>query len=298
MPTASLLLLLASASVHATAQAMIKGSRDKLAFAWLMLGTVSLAGAPFLAGLGRIDPAGWAFVSASGVIQALYYFSLARAYTLGDFSSVYPIARGSAPLFILLWAAIFLGERPSLPALAGILLVVCGVYFINLPSLSEWRRPFATMRGGAARWSIATGFLISCYTAVDKAGMRYFEPATYLYLVFLVAWMLMAPMLLLAGRRLAAARELTRPLPGGGRRLDARSCARVALCSALGFGAYCLVLAALKLSPASYVAPVREISVVIGAWIGVRRFGERGGALRLAAAALIVAGVAILSLSS
>ncbi len=300
MLTASLLLLLLSAIVHATAQSMIKGARDKLAFAWLMLGFVSVAGLPLLGGIGRIEPIGWVFVAASGTIEAFYYASLTKAFSLGDFSVVYPISRGSAPLFTLVWAVIFLGERPSPSGIFGILLVVGGIYFVNLPSLSEWRRPFSEMRSGATPWAIATGVLISFYTTVDKSGMRYFDPVTYLYLIFLVAWMLLSPIVLRKRRRDSLLAELTHGLTYDSRedrRLDFRACLRVALCSALGFIAYCLVLAALKLSPASYVAPTREVSVVIGTWIGLRRLGERGGPLRYASAVLILAGIAIIALS-
>jgi uncharacterized membrane protein len=300
MLTASLMLLLVSAVVHATAQSMIKGARDKLAFAWLMLGFASLAGLPLLAGIGRIEARGWVFVAASGTIEAFYYASLTKAYSLGDFSVVYPVSRGSAPLFTLAWSVFFLGERPSLSGVFGILLVVCGIYLVNLRSLSEWRRPFSEMKSGATPWAIATGVLISFYTTVDKSGMRYFDPVTYLYLIFLVAFILLSPVVLRKDRRGSLKDELTleftRYAPDG-RRLDPRSCLRVMLCSVLGFVAYCLVLAALKLSPASYVAPVREVSVVVGTWIGIRRLGERGSPMRFVSASLIVAGIAVIALS-
>ncbi len=299
MLTASLALLLVSAVFHAVAQAMIASGRDKQAYAWLMLGAASLLGLPLLFTLDfrAAAPAGWGLVAASGALEALYYSVLTKAYELGDFSAVYPISRGSGPLFVLLWAAIFLGERPSAAGLFGIFLVVVGIYFVNLPSLSAWRRPFTAAGGAAAAWALATGLVISLYTTVDKVGVRYFPPAAYLHLVFVVAWLLMAPRFLRPGRRAAAVAELTRPRVGGGRALDLRSCGRLVLCSLLVFGAYCLVLAALRLSPASYVAPTREISVVLASWIGVRRFGERGGRLRVFAALLIMAGVAVIAVA-
>jgi drug/metabolite transporter (DMT)-like permease len=297
MLTAGLVLLLVSAVFHATAQAMIKESRDKQSFSWLMLGAAAIGGAPLLFTLGQVEPAAWIFIAVSGALEALYYAVLAKAYSLGDFSVVYPVSRGSAPLFVLLWAAVFLGERPSAAGVLGILLVVFGIYFVNLPSLSDWRRPFSKDGFSAAPWALATGLVISLYTTVDKAGMRYFDPAIYLYLVFVVAWLLLAPAFLLTGKRTLVIEELTRPKEGGGRVLDVRACGLVVFCALLVFAAYCLVLAALKLSPASYVAPTREISVVIAAWIGVRRFGERGGRLRLVSAALVVAGVVVIALA-
>ena len=64
----------------------------------------------------------------------------------------------------------------------------------------------------------------------------------------------------------------------------------------LGSGAYALVLAALRLSPVSYVSPVRELSVVFGAWIGVRFMGEPGGRLRIFAAMMVALGVILIAL--
>ena len=299
MLTAGLALLLVSAVIHAVAQAMIKGARDKRVYSWLMLCAAGFLGLPLLFTLDfrAVPPVGWSLILASGVLEALYYSVLSKAYELGDFSTVYPISRGSAPLFVLLWAAAFLGERPSAAGLLGILLVVVGIYFVNLPSLSAWRMPFTAAAGRSVPWALMTGVVISLYTSVDKVGIRYFQPAVYLHLVVSMAALLLAPRFLFASRREAVLTELSEPKRGGGRQLDLRACGRIVLCAILVSMAYGLVLAALRLNPASYVAPTREISVVVGAWIGVRFFGERGGRLRLVAACLVMAGVVVIALS-
>jgi drug/metabolite transporter (DMT)-like permease len=54
---------------------------------------------------------------------------------------------------------------------------------------------------------------------------------------------------------------------------------------------YILVLVAMTVAPVSQIAPVREISTLIGAAIGGRVFGERHLGRRLAAASIIVLGV-------
>src|SRR6185312_16005741 len=128
MLATSLLLLLLAAVLHAITNVLIKNAKDKLAFGWWMLGFFCVPCIPVLFFLQKTTPAGWAFVIASGLLEAIYFFTLSRAYTLGDLSVVYPVARGSAPLFVLLWAAIFLHERPSHWGYAGIALVVAGLY--------------------------------------------------------------------------------------------------------------------------------------------------------------------------
>ena len=287
-----LVLIGISAVFHVTAQALIKGATDKRAFAWLMMGVCAAAGAPllFLSTAGPVAPVGFAFVLTSGVLEALYYTVLTKAYSLGDFSTVYPISRGSAPLFVLLWAAVFLGERPSAMGFLGICIVIAGISLAG--------SPLPSFRSGSVPWALGTGLVISLYTTVDKAGMEYFDPAVYLHLVFVCAWICMAPTFVGIGRFRPVIEEVTKyDDRDGGRSIDYKACARVALCASFIFAAYTLVLAALKLNPAGYVSATREISVVIAAWIGVRRFGEKGGRLRIAAAMLVVVGVAVIALA-
>jgi drug/metabolite transporter (DMT)-like permease len=222
------------------------------------------------------------------LIEAVYFITLTRAYALGDLSQVYPLARGSAPLFVLLWALLFLGERPTPVGVAGILIVVLGLYLVNLPAPSDWKRPLLGFRSPAARWALLTGLLISIYSAIDKVGMRYVDPLPYLYLFLIVTWIVLAAQWFSPDRRSALRAESQPDLK--------RSLLRATAVALLGSGAYALVLAALRLSPVSYVSPVRELSVVIGAWIGVRFMSEAGGRARIAAAALVALGVILIAL--
>ena len=288
MVVTSLALLLTAASLHALSNALIKSARDKLAFTWWMLTANLILGLPLILFVGDVPPIGWGIILVSGLIEAVYFITLTRAYALGDLSQVYPIARGSAPLFVLLWAGLFLDEAPTVGGLIGIGLIVGGLYLLNLPVLAEWKRPLLGFKLPAARWALLTGLLISIYSSIDKVGMRYVDPLPYLYLLLVVTWIALSGQALNADRRVALRAEL-KPNPRH-RLLIA------ALVALLSSGAYGLALAALRLSPVSYVSPVREVSVVIGAWIGVRFMGERGGSLRVIAAMLIAAGIVIMAL--
>jgi drug/metabolite transporter (DMT)-like permease len=284
----SLALLVLAAALHALSNALIKLSRDKLAFTWWMLTASAIIGLPLVFFAGRPQPIGWLIILVSGLIEAVYFITLTRAYSLGDLSQVYPVARGSAPLFVLLWALLLLGERPTPLGVAGIFIVVSGLYLVNLPALSDWKRPLLGFRSPAARWALVTGLLISIYTAIDKVGVRYVDPLPYLYLFLVVTWLALSTQWLNPGRRSALRAEL---------RVDERKLVlRATAVALLGGGAYALVLAALRLSPVSYVSPVRELSVVIGAWIGVRFMGEPGGRLRIFAALLVALGIMVIAL--
>jgi drug/metabolite transporter (DMT)-like permease len=284
----SLALLVLAAVLHALSNALIKASRDKLAFTWWMLTAWAIIGFPLIFFVGQPQPIGWLIILVSGLIEAVYFITLTRAYSLGDLSQVYPLARGSAPLFVLLWAMLFLGERPTPIGVGGIFIVVIGLYLVNLPTLAAWNRPLLGLRSPAARWALLTGLLISIYSAIDKVGMRYVDPLPYLYLFLVVTWMALSAQWLHPDRRSALRAEV---------QIDRRRVLLTATAVAiLGSSAYALVLAALRLSPVSYVSPVRELSVVIGAWIGVRFMGEQGGRLRIFAAALVALGIIIIAL--
>ena len=285
----SLILLLFAASLHALSNALIKRARDKLAFTWWMLSANLILGAPLLFFAGNVPPIGWALILVSGLIEAVYFITLPRAYALGDLSLVYPMARGSAPLFVLLWAVLFLGEAPTIGGLIGILLIVGGLYLVNLPSLADWKRPLLGLKSMATRWALLTGLLISIYSSIDKVGVRYVDPLLYLYLFLAVTWLALSGQWFNADRRVALRVELQ---PDVKRRL-----LTALLAMLLGSSAYGLVLAALRLSPVSYVSPVRELSVVVGAWIGVKFMGERGGSLRVIAALLIAGGIVTIALT-
>jgi drug/metabolite transporter (DMT)-like permease len=286
MILSSILLLLLSAVLHAITNALMKQSQDKMAFVWWMLGVFCALGLPALFLIPEVEPVGWIIVLISGLLEAIYFFTLTRAYRAGDLSVVYPIARGSAPLFLLCWAVLFLGERPTRIGLLGILTVVGGLYLINLPSLNDWGRPLYGFRSVASRWALLTGLLISWYSALDKLGVRYFSPLVYVYLLSLVCWICLSFQWLIARRRAALVAEI-----GASKRI-----ASIIAAGILGNVAYLMVLAALRITPVSYVAPVREVSVVMGAWIGTRFMGEQAGSLRIIASALIALGISLIAI--
>ncbi len=287
-------LLVIAAVFHAVSQALIKGAKNSAVFSWLMLGASTVIGFPALFFTGGIIPAGWMIVGASGIVEALYFMSLTKAYSQGDLSSVYPIARGSAPLLTLLWSVLFLGERPSMAGLFGIVVIVAGIYLSRLRGPSDWKKPFRNFSHGGAGWALLTGLFISGYTTVDKVGTEQIDPFLYLYLVLGIAWIVQMPLRLMALQR-AAIRDEVGETREGVRRIAVIPCLMILGSMALGFAAYTLVLFAMRTSPVSYVAPVREMSVVLGAWIGVRIMKEEGGLMRIVAAASIFLGILIIA---
>jgi drug/metabolite transporter (DMT)-like permease len=130
--------------------------------------------------------------------------------------------------------------------------------------------------------ALAIAVTIAAYTLVDKSGIQYASPIVYLELA-------MAPTALGALLLVAA-------LPSGRTRLRTAARLTPAMAGIVSFVAYVLVLAALERAPAASVAAVRETSVVIVAALAAPMLGERVGPMRLAGAALVVGGIALLVL--
>jgi drug/metabolite transporter (DMT)-like permease len=281
MPPLALTLILAAALVHVVPHAAIKGARDRDAFVWWML-AVNAVVYSFLLFVRELPSTAnlWMLIGASAAIETLYLFAISRAYASGALSVVYPLARGSAPLFLLGFSLLVLHERLTVAGACGVVAIAAGVYLINLPSFAEWRAPLLALRLPSPRWALSAGFMTAVYTSIDKLAIRFVDPLLYIYLV-LAATLLFYTPLALRTTGWSAMRETFATAP-----------MRVVIA---GIGmplAYGLVLLAMRMGvPASYAGSVREVSVIVAAIVGIAAFGERVTLPRLAGACVIAGGI-------
>jgi drug/metabolite transporter (DMT)-like permease len=274
VPAAALALALAAAVIHAGWNLLIARAPDPEATgaAAQLVGVVAFAPVAVLTWRVGWDAA--PYIGASAALELAYFVLLAGAYRRTDLSLVYPIARGLAPVLVLLGAAVATGARPTALEVAGVLGVAAGIVLVR-------GRPAG---GGAWPVAVAVGIAIciAAYTIVDKSGLRHASAIPYFELVLGIQATIYAG-------SLAAIRG-----PG---------VIRVALTPAAAaagigmFGAYALVLAALRLAPAASVAAVRETSVVIATGLAAAVLGERVTRARVAGAILVAAGVALLAVA-
>ena len=220
------------------------------------------------------------FLLATGVLHLLYSEALLRGYRAGDLTVVYPLTRGTAPLLSFFGAVLILRESPSLLAAVGAVLISSGI-LLAMGGLSALRS--RRSRAGLF-WGIATGCTIAAYTLVDAYSVK-----VLLISPFLVEYAgNLFRGIVLSG---AAWRERGALLP------EYRQCWQEAFgIATLTPMAYVLVLFAMRLAPVSHVAPVREMSMMVGMYFGVRFLREGQIARRIAGAVLIVLGVAALTL--
>ncbi|OGO47264.1 MAG: hypothetical protein A2Z30_07560 [Chloroflexi bacterium RBG_16_64_43] len=286
MSPLSLALLLLSACVHVVAHVALKRARDRTALMWWFMAWGTLLYLPVVFLVRRpLLPETWLWIALSSVFEAGYFWSIAQAYRGGDLSTVYPLARGIAPMFLLIWSGLVLRERLTAWGIAGVALIAVGLYLANLSRLGDWSEPWRALRRAAPRWALAAGFFTSLYTAVDKVGIRGVDPLLYTYLALATTTLWLTPLTLL--------RVGWQGLKG-----ELRASGWAApLAGLTSLAAYALVLYAMQLgTPAGYAGAVREVSVVLGAAIGVWVFRESGGPVRVVGAVLVAAGVAVIGL--
>ncbi|MDE3111711.1 MAG: EamA family transporter [Chloroflexota bacterium] len=260
-------LALASAVFHAAWNILLKTSGDPLrvsarAATWSAVIATPFALVAWIAtGRPSLPPEAYALAVVSGGVELAYFQLLSAAYRAGDVSTVYPVARGTAPVIAVLAGIGLLGQRLTTQELVGVALVIVGIWSARPPGRSR-----------AVGLALATGVAIATYTTIDQVGVHAGPFWLYAYAVFVSIAVWLAPF---RGRAAVA-----NALPVG----------------ALTLLAYAMVLTALSLAPLAIVAPLRETGiVVVGLW-GVFRLGENARATaRLAAASFVLAGVALLA---
>jgi drug/metabolite transporter (DMT)-like permease len=216
------------------------------------------------------------FLAGSAALHTGYYVSLQMGYRWGDLSLVYPLARGSGALLAIGGAVLLFGERPTLLSLTGALLIVGGTFAVA-------GRGRGTDLGRGVALALTTGGLICAYTLWDA-----YQVTELAIPALVLVWASDLGRCLLLAPAVRGHRSQVREIWGSYR----REVVGVAVLSPV---AYVLVLVALRFAPVSYVAPAREISILIGVVMGHRLLGEANVGRRLAATAAVVGGMICVS---
>jgi drug/metabolite transporter (DMT)-like permease len=281
--TLAILLILIAALIHASWNLLAKRLVGGAESVWLFTLVAVILYAPLaiasvaITGF-RPDARAWLFLAGTGMLQSVYFVVLRRGYAAGDLSMVYPLARGTGPLVAMLIAVALIGERPSPVTIAGALVISLGTLLMATPARATKGHRITVAYG------IATGVIIGCYAAWDGYAVGSIGiPA------ILLGWSADAGRLLwltpVAYRRRCTARATWHS-----HRLE------VLGIGVLSTASYVIVLSAMAIAPISSIAPAREVSIVVGAILGMALLGEPGGRRRLGTAVLITAGVGLVAI--
>ncbi|WP_428543804.1 EamA family transporter [Profundibacter sp.] len=273
MSTFVFLTVMGAALLHATWNALIKTGGNKLTSMLIM--TIIEGAVGVVVAMTQRLPQGevWFWVIGSGMLHSAYKFFLAFAYEHGDLSRVYPIARGTAPMIVMLVSLLFLSDVISGYETLGIALLGVGILMMarGVFTDGESRRlvPLA----------LCSAMATAAYSLVDGMGARVAgDAAMYVAWLFVFDVLGFVPMAYaLRGRQVFIANR--------------RSWGLGAVAALASYGAYAIAVWAMTQAPIALVAALRETSILFAVLIGWLLFGERLGRVKALSAALIVAGV-------
>jgi drug/metabolite transporter (DMT)-like permease len=285
MTSVALVMVLASALLHATWNFLTKRTNPVPSDTWLFTLMSNLIYAPvaaaiFLLGRPSLGARELTFMLGTGFLHTAYFVLLLRGYRAGGLSLVYPLARGTGPLLSTSAAIALFGERPSWLALSGATLIGAGVFVIAGGPRGLRDRS----AGRAVVYALLTGACIALYTLWDKHAVATVgvHPVLLDWGGGVVRTVLLTPLAVSRRDEVRARWSMYR-----------REITAVAALSPLG---YILVLIAMTFTPVSYVAPLRETSILIGALMGARLLAEGDVGRRLTAAAVMAVGVILLAI--
>lgn len=270
-----LVAVMAAAFMHATWNALIKLGTSKLTS--MLILTVVQGGFGLIIALTRPmpDPHVWLWLLASGVFHSAYKLFLAYAYEQGDLSRVYPIARGTAPMVVLVISALFLADKIAGWEYVGIIILGLGILLMarGVFSSGESRKllPFA----------LGSAMATAGYSIVDGLGAREAGDAVaYVGWLFALDAVFFTPCCLaLRGRSVLQANR--------------KAWIMGSIAAVFSYCAYAIAVWAMTVAPIALVAALRETSILFAVLIGAVAFGEKMNLQKGIAAALIVAGVIV-----
>ena len=294
MSLTALALVLTAAMVHATWNYFLKKANATRPFWWLVYIITAVITVPALfiydpEALRNITPVGWLVIALSAPIHVIYGQVLQIGYKKSDYSIVYPTARGTGPLITVLSAVLILGDRPSFWGWIGIALILASIVLLAMPHKQDKQTQELRIRAGIF-WGVLTGCFIAGYSFCDAWAVQQstgLNPMTFYFPSIEVRALVFAPFIMMhANWKQESVEILTTP------RLQ-KALAVVTVGSPL---AYLLVLYAMTMAPLAYVAPSREVGMMIGVVLGGLLLRERLSITRLSGVIGMTLGVILVGL--
>jgi len=265
-------MMIASGSIHAVVNAILKGGKDKMTGRAIIDGSSALILLP--ATLLVPLPAGtWGWLGLSATIHCLYLYAVVRAFETSDFSAAYPVMRGVAPMLTATLAILVFGEHVSTREIVGIALIGGAVAMLVIGRHLG--------RAGLG-WALLTAAMIGCYTVADAHGVRAApRPVSYIVWSFVLSGGAIVTMFGLASRGRIFAAALAQWKPG-------------VTAGALSIVTYGLALNAFALGAIAPLAALRETGMVTALAIAILFLGERVTLMRALSVLGILAGAALI----
>jgi drug/metabolite transporter (DMT)-like permease len=300
MSLTAVLLLVPAAFLHALWNMLGKRRRPSTSLFLLANTTAVLLMSPLLwwhwGRLPAVPSEVWQLALATGFFNGGYYVALARAYRAGDLSIAYPLIR-SIPALLITVFEVARGRGGDFGPLylAGIALLILGCFILPLRLGQDFR--WSRYLDPCCRWAGLGAVFIAGYTLIDSAAVGLLRgcgafsnlEAPLLYMVFQSS----SVSLWLAAFGLVERRAEGRTLRGA-----LRAEGLTILLVGVGiYSCYGLVLASMGyVENVGYVAAFRQLSIPIGALMGVLLLGEAGSRNKFVGTLLIFAGLVMVGI--
>lgn len=239
-----------------------------------------------------IPPAVWGWIAVTGAVQAVYYIFLAAAYRSGDLSHAYPLARALPVMFVAL-VSVILGRGNQIQPLAylGFAIVSAGCILLPLPKFSDlhsrhYHHPWVV-------FALLAALCITAYTLIDDQALRLLRalPETglsnlgwSLLFVELEALGIVFFLFIILFTRKTERKALMQA--------PAAEWREAMLMGIIITATYGLVLLAMAyVRNVSYVFAFRQLSIPVGAALGILVRKEAATVPKLAGIALVMAGL-------
>ncbi len=281
----ALILVLVASVTHAYWNYLSKQANGKTPFIWLIYSISVILYLPFV--IWQLIKGGisvtWLVLGiglVSAILRLSYFVILQTGYRKADLSVVYPLARGSGPLFATVGAILFIHETPNIYSLSGLLLIIAGVLIITKLKITA---SLSTRLKAGLLYGIATGLFIGCYTVWDKFAVSGYnvQPLLLIYISNVFGAVVLAP------GSLNKIAEVKKEI-----KLHLWHIIAIAILSPFS---YILVLKAMQVTPVLYVAPARELSILIGVFMGGRMMNEEDNRRRMFGSIFILTGIICLA---
>ena len=278
----ALILALTAAFLHAVFGALQKGRHDP----WLTRGAIDASYMVMAAPVALFvvpwpEPHMWAIFGVAWIVHSLYKVLQAAAYTKGAYTVVYPVVRGTGPLFTVIGAYFIFNETFSGAQWMGVAVLMLGIFGLAAYNMLYLEAERETLNVALAL-AFVTGLLVALYTTFDAYGIRATaNPFTFLFWFFMIDGFLFP---IIAYRRW---RRMDNP-PTIGPLMQ-----RGVIGGIVAFFSFGSIMMATRLDKVGEAAILRETSTVFAALIGWLVLKETVGPRRIALMSLIAAGAVI-----
>jgi drug/metabolite transporter (DMT)-like permease len=262
--------------MHALWNLVSKRRDSSLAFFFIAAASAALAASPLLvihrSLLPLVPASAWGLIVATGIAQAVYFSGLAGAYRHGDMSLAYPLAR-ALPVLAVAAISIVIGKGAQIGGigLLGMVLITLGCIILPLPRFRGLR--LGDYTSTVYLMAVVAAMGTTAYTLIDDATLRQLRAVDELPLsttnitLLFIALQALSTTIMLGLVSLARPSERRRLAALAG---DRRRLALGMLTGVFIMATYGLVLAAMAyVRNVSYVAAFRQLSIPIGAVLGL-----------------------------